>query len=450
MALILPQSTDSLLSKAHSFLHRVFAADSSAPEQSLVVNSSGYVGIGTTSPGYKLDVQSGASAIRIKSTTATHYANLFINNGGGDFYFGRDSSVGGQLATGSTGYAGVINAQGTYPLQFAVNNTIGITMLNGGSVGIGTSSPSGKLQISKTTADSTPVINVQHGSSLTSASYQNAGLWVGEGTSSGDMGLALWTDGTNNKAYIETVSWGTSYDKDLIINANGGNVGIGVITPASKLHVLGNIRSDASTAGIGFQLYSEAGTQLGYFGRKSVGGLSVSALVGTNSRPVCILNDNANTNILQWTDSSYNVLGVIDKAGNFGLGITSPSGPLDVVGAIFSRYKSGQTWPVDANGYVATYVYDNDGTKVGRILPYNGSSYLALALGNWNSGNPNIMLAADGKVGIGVGVPTAKLHLAASTATAGTASLKISAGTPLTTPEAGVVEFDGTDWYFTV
>jgi len=45
--------------------------------------------------------------------------------------------------------------------------------------------------------------------------------------------------------------------------------------------------------------------------------------------------------------------------------------------------------------------------------------------------------------------PTARLHIAAGTAGAGTAPLKLTAGPVNTTPEAGAIEFDGTNLYFT-
>jgi len=64
--------------------------------------------------------------------------------------------------------------------------------------------------------------------------------------------------------------------------------------------------------------------------------------------------------------------------------------------------------------------------------------------GNFNS---NYVRIYD-KLGIGV-TPTAELHLAAGTATAGTAPLKLTSGTLLTTPEAGVLEYDGTGIYLT-
>jgi hypothetical protein len=55
----------------------------------------------------------------------------------------------------------------------------------------------------------------------------------------------------------------------------------------------------------------------------------------------------------------------------------------------------------------------------------------------------------SGSITLTGSAPTAKLHLPAGTATAGTAPLKLNSGTNLTNPEAGAVEFDGTNLYFT-
>lgn len=50
----------------------------------------------------------------------------------------------------------------------------------------------------------------------------------------------------------------------------------------------------------------------------------------------------------------------------------------------------------------------------------------------------------------GVASPTAAIHLPADTTAASTAPLKFTAGTNLTTPENGAVEFDGTNLYITI
>lgn len=56
---------------------------------------------------------------------------------------------------------------------------------------------------------------------------------------------------------------------------------------------------------------------------------------------------------------------------------------------------------------------------------------------------------SSGNIGIAVVAPSARLHLAAGTATASTAPLKLTSGTNLTTPEAGAIEFDGTNYFVT-
>jgi hypothetical protein len=65
-----------------------------------------------------------------------------------------------------------------------------------------------------------------------------------------------------------------------------------------------------------------------------------------------------------------------------------------------------------------------------------------LNIGGWIYGD-------NGKIGIGVTGPTAKLNLSAGTTSANTAPLKFTSGTNLTTPENGAVEYDGTNYFAT-
>ncbi|MEX2141626.1 MAG: glycosyl hydrolase family 28-related protein [Pirellulales bacterium] len=55
----------------------------------------------------------------------------------------------------------------------------------------------------------------------------------------------------------------------------------------------------------------------------------------------------------------------------------------------------------------------------------------------------------DGRLGAQVLKPSARLHLAAGSASPGTAAFKLNAGAKLTTPEAGAIEFDGTYAFIT-
>jgi len=62
----------------------------------------------------------------------------------------------------------------------------------------------------------------------------------------------------------------------------------------------------------------------------------------------------------------------------------------------------------------------------------------------------SMVIDNTGNVGIGTTSPTAVLHLKAGTATASTAPIKLTSGVVNTTPEAGTIEFDGTDLFFSI
>lgn len=77
-------------------------------------------------------------------------------------------------------------------------------------------------------------------------------------------------------------------------------------------------------------------------------------------------------------------------------------------------------------------------TSVTHNLVHNNVSYLGNGSG------------AQLRIGFGgVTSPTAKIHIGAGTTSALTAPLKFTAGTVMTTPEAGAIEFDGTDLFYT-
>lgn len=80
------------------------------------------------------------------------------------------------------------------------------------------------------------------------------------------------------------------------------------------------------------------------------------------------------------------------------------------------------------------------------LLAFVLTASLVFAAGTKNYGNFYFL---DGDVGIGTSSPTAVFHIQAGTAAAGTAPFKLTSGTNLTTPEAGAIEYDGTNLYYT-
>jgi len=63
--------------------------------------------------------------------------------------------------------------------------------------------------------------------------------------------------------------------------------------------------------------------------------------------------------------------------------------------------------------------------------------------------DPEMVISASGNIGIGLNAPSAVLEIKAGTASANSAPLKFISGTNLSSTEAGALEYDGTNLYFT-
>jgi hypothetical protein len=96
----------------------------------------GNTGVGTTSPGARLDVQSaGNEVVKITATTGTNAVYQTMNNTAGSFTVGRENSAG--TTFGVEAYSSALFSAGAYPMVFATNNVERMQISSVGNVKIG-------------------------------------------------------------------------------------------------------------------------------------------------------------------------------------------------------------------------------------------------------------------------------------------------------------------------
>ena len=164
----------------------------------LRINSNGNVGINTTNPLEKLQVN----------------GKILVNNGSLLYI---DSNAGGSVFANS----------GALPLTFNTNSADRMIILSNGNVGIGTTAPTAKLHITQVVS-SFPVLGTPASSALFLAGDSNL------------YGIYLGLDSSSGKSYLQAMRNDSAVAYSFILNPVGGNVGIGTTTPTSRLQVKGD------------------------------------------------------------------------------------------------------------------------------------------------------------------------------------------------------------------
>ena len=240
------------------------------------VDQDGNVGIGTSSPSYKLHV-SGTGGTRMSITnTDTNWAALQIQAKGNqaDYIFFKDD----------TEERARIAALDSSDLVFY--NTDSVTerlrINSSGNVGIGTTSPAARLHVENTNA---AIVYVK-----STVNNQNASIWFN--SNSGGTQADRWEIGTNISAGTDLEFFDRLNSVSRMVIQNDGNVGIGTISPNEKLQVAGNIHA-----------YAPSGIDAGLFASTAAGSTTIA------------IRSNGATHF---------------NGGNVGIGVTSPSAKLDV------------------------------------------------------------------------------------------------------------------------
>lgn len=336
----------------------LFKIEPTGGTNSLTINSTGNVGIGTSSPAYRLDVDQSSGTI----------AATFSGSGNGKV----------ALGTGSNG-----------PFIQAYNEAISVTtdltlQVAGGNVGIGTSSPRSKLDIWD--GDFTT-----HGR-----------LYVRENDNGNDA-VVITRDA--DEGYVDVYSNGSVVNR---IRGNGdsyitsGNVGIGTTTPGSLLTVAGTTNITGATT---------LGSTLNVTGQTTLANASSTNLtVSTNSYLGTVRSGTWNGSTIGEIyggtgQATYSTGDLLYASGSN----TLSKRTIGSAGDILLVSGGVPTWTATSSLGLGTTFFQQGGNSFGTTatLGTNDSQNLAFETNN----SARMTITSGGNVGIGTTTPQALLSV---------------------------------------
>ncbi|MDD9954299.1 MAG: hypothetical protein OXR66_08260 [Candidatus Woesearchaeota archaeon] len=327
----------------------------------------GNVGIGTLDPAVKLDIGGASSNSNATTVSLTHATEPDISFVVSDLSQGADTA---RIVAGTDG--------GTFDqswLKFQTHHStsadLSTTMtLQTGNVGIGTSTPSVKLEVVGNTStllflnasgpaasidanaillgkgpigagriflrgentnklfSQTGITNLPQEIDILSGTTEGNGIRI---AANGNIGLGTTAPSAKlhiNSSDLSLLIQNTSGSDHLVVNATSGYVGIGTNSPVSALEVAGNVRARDIVTASGYVFRSAGGAYL--------------RAAGTNNINV---GDSGVQNIL-----------LANGGGNVGIGTTNPSETLHVNGTV--RFEN-------ETGTLGLYQHENGAVGIG-------------------------------------------------------------------------------------
>ena len=313
------------------------------------ITDAGNVGIGTTSPSYKLQVSATSATVGITSTTAGQTPYLILNNtadSSNSYIFCPNKQLGLVQA----------DASASSIVYFSTQNTERMRIDSSGNVGIG-ASPGTVLDVYR--ASGNPYFRVYTGTGSVQGYMQALDSTYVKMGSLSNHDLGLTTNGTE-RMRITTA----------------GNVGIGTSSPTAPLDITSstagymNLDGGSSSGQGSFIRFRKGGTDIGYIG-------VAGAVLGSTSSDFLMYADGATRNAVFWTNGAERMR--IGSDGKVGIGTTTLTNALNVAGAIQS---SSTLVAVGANtvalsqesGYARLAAFGPNSSTGGTLYLYSISS----------------------------------------------------------------------------
>jgi hypothetical protein len=310
--------------------------------ESMRIDASGNLGVGTVSPANTLNVVKDNTAFRgqlsLQTASASNVAQMtFYNQSTLSAQFYQDYS---------DNSLNITNTRASHTALWT-NGFERMRIDSSGNVGIGQSAPNNKLQSSYTVPASAP-----------SAGAGAHGLAVG----SSGFGLAAGALSSGN-SYIQSTRWdGSATNYDLILQPNGGNVGIGTSSPTDS-QSFGRAVDTRGTNGAAYYAATSDNTT-----RSFLATFTGAGYTGTETNHPFLFRTNntermritSGGDLLVGTNSGIGNIKVVIK-GNDTLGLQGSTATN--TGNIFFRNPSATNFwsisTVEANFYIADADFSN-------------------------------------------------------------------------------------------
>ncbi|MCP4830890.1 MAG: hypothetical protein GY886_01605 [Gammaproteobacteria bacterium] len=358
---------------------------STAGTNAILIDSTGNVGIGTTSP-----------------VDSTNYVNLALSDSsGGIVTFMQGATQSADIIGGSGLYLRTLDAS---PITFRTNGSNERMRIDSsGNVGIGTTSPSRPFNVSGSG-------NIY--AAITSTSANNAGLLFGD-SSDDDAGYLLYANS------VDALLFGTAAGERMRIDS-AGRVGIGNSNPGDYSTVAKDLVVGNHSGARGITIAAQS-NNTGYLSWAD--GTSTVA----EQRAGRIAYSHADNSMRFDTDASERMR--IDSSGNASIGTSAPPYSLSAdelrlsVGdslnhAVLQLYSHSSKW-----GSIAFNDNSTNASNAGLIGYYHPSNYMVLNVNNAE----RMRIRSDGYVNAGNVFNVAQHRFNGINATAGTHIFTVSA-----------------------